>query len=201
MTLSRAFTAWLAAALLLAACERSGAPEAAPEANATAAEAEAAELAAPLDLANTTAEFPDLTGRVVDKGSLLSPAEEASLTRRLEALEQRTTDQLVVVTIPSLGGQSVEQYSDALGNRWGVGQAGRDNGVLIVVAPNERRTRIAIGFGLERIVSNAQAQAIIDRDMLPAFRERRWNDGISAAVDSLIALLVEAEDVPRGRTR
>ena len=193
MTPARALP-WLAAALLLA-CERAEQPAAAPETNAAPL---AAPAAAPT---NSAAEFPALTGRVVDNAELLSPEEEASLTQRLEALEQHTTDQLVVVTVPSLSGQSVEQYSDSLGSQWGVGQAGKANGVLLVVAPNERRTRIAIGFGLERIISNQQAQQIIDRDLLPAFREQKWADGISAAVDSLIALLVEQADAPRGRTR
>ena len=193
MTARPALRVWLAAALLLAACERGSVPAA-----ATGNEGVGATSAQP---ASGQAQFPALTGRVVDQAELLTPDEEASLTERLAALEDRTTDQLVVATIPSLAGRTVEDYSDSLADRWRIGQAGKDNGVLLLVAPNERRTRIAIGYGLEGIISNARAQQIIDGDLLPAFRERRWKDGISSGVDSIVAILVENEDAPRGRRR
>ena len=191
MTARPALRAWLAATLLLAACDRSGTVPAAATGNEGAA-------ATP---ASGQAQFPALTGRVVDRADLLTPDEEAQLTERLGALEDRTTDQFVVATIPSLAGRTVEDYSDSLATRWSLGQAGKDNGVLLLVAPNERRTRIAIGYGLEGIISNARAQQIIDHDLLPAFRERRWRDGISSGVDSIIFILVENESAPRGRRR
>ena len=193
MTARPALRAWLAAALLLAACERGSDPAA-----ATGHEVAAAKSSEP---ASGQAQFPALTGRVVDHAELLTPDEEAQLTERLAALEDRTTDQLVVATIPSLAGRTVEDYSNSLANRWRIGQAGKDNGVILLVAPNERRTRIAIGYGLEGIIPNERAQQIIDRDLLPAFREQKWQDGISSGVDSIIALLVENESAPRGRRR
>jgi len=189
VTLLPALRAWLVAAALLAGCDRADPPPAA-EANVAAAPLKAASTA-------TQPASPALTGRVVDQAGLLSPEEEAQLTERLAALEDRTTDQLVVVTVPSLHGRTTEEYSRALGNHWGIGQEGRDNGVLLVVAPQERQVRIAVGYGLEPILTNARSHDIIQRDLLPAFREGRWNEGISAGVDSIIEILVASADEPR----
>ena len=194
MTARLRLRAWLAATLLLAACDRASSPPAAESTNGATAPVAAAP-------SSNQTEFPALTGRVVDNAELLRPDEEAELTARLAALEERTTDQLVVATIASLGGRTVEDYSDSLADHWGLGQSEKDNGVILLVAPNERRTRIAIGYGLEAIFSNAQAQQIIDRNLLPAFREQRWRDGISSGVDSIIAILVDNENVPRARRR
>jgi uncharacterized protein len=192
VTLSLAFRAGLAAVLLLAACDRPTQPTAAADGNA-------ARLASPAPASSSQRQFPALTGRVVDSAGLLRPEDEARLTETLARLESRTTDQLVVVTVSSLEGRSVEDFSDALANHWQVGQAGRDNGVLLLVAPIERQTRIAIGYGLETVFTNDQAGQIIQRDMLPAFREERWTDGISSAVDSIAGILIAAEHVPRRR--
>src|SRR5688572_27548014 len=100
-------------------------------------------------LAATQVAFPELTGRVVDQAGILAPEEETRLSDQLAALEVRTTDQLVVVTVPSLQGLSIDEFSQQLGNHWGIGRADRNNGVLLVVAPKERRVRIAVGYGLE----------------------------------------------------
>src|SRR5690606_32411841 len=83
--------------------------------------------------------FPALTGRVVDEAGLLTPAQERELEGRLAALESRTTDQLVVVTVRSLQGYEIEEYGYQLGRAWGIGQSAVDNGVLLIVAPNERQ--------------------------------------------------------------
>ena len=145
--------------------------------------------------------FPPLTGRVVDQANLLSPAEEAYLTERLAALEARTTDQLVVVTMPSLGGRTIEAFGMALGNHWGIGQRGKDNGVLLIVVPAERKVRIEVGYGLEQILTNARASAIIHADLIPQFRQSRWYEGVRAGTRSIIATLVEREREPRRRMR
>jgi len=179
--------AGLVAALALAGCGSAAPP--------TPAAANQARPAAP------AAGLPALTGRVVDMANLLSPAEEAGLTDELAALERRTTDQLVIVTTPSLGGQAIEAYGLMLGNGWGVGQRGKDNGVLLIVAPAERKTRIEVGFGLEAILTDMRAQAIIDREMVPQFRENRWPEGIQGGTRAIIATLVAHEREPRGRRR
>jgi len=144
--------------------------------------------------------LPRLTGRVVDDANLLAPEQEQRLGAALAALESRTTDQLVIVTIPDLAGQPIEDYARRLGNHWGLGQAGKDNGVLIVVAPVERKVRIAVGDGLEPVLTNARADEIIRGDMLPAFRESRWYDGIDAGARSIAATLVAHAGERRGRS-
>jgi len=145
--------------------------------------------------------FPALSGRVVDQANLLSDAEEAALTADLAALESRTSDQLVVVTVPSLDGRTIGDFGLALANHWGVGQRDKDNGVLLIVAPAEHMTRIEVGYGLERILTDARAKAIIDADLLGEFGHARWYEGIRAGVRSIIATLVTHEREPRVRTR
>ncbi len=194
MATVRAHRFWLAAIALLAACDRADPPVAATE-NNVAAVAPPASTASPI----SPGEFPELTGRVVDNAGVLAPEVEASLTEKLAALEQRTSDQLVVVTVGSLDGRSIEEFSNDLARHWRLGQAEQDNGVLLMVAPSDRRTRIAVGYGLEGILSYEQAQQIVDRDLLPAFRAQRWAEGISTAVDSIVAILIAAEATPRGR--
>jgi uncharacterized protein len=144
-------------------------------------------------------DYPALSGRVVDQADLLSPAEEAYLADRLAALEARTSDQMVIATVPSLGGQAIDAYANALFNRWRLGQAGKDNGVLLLVAPGEHKVRIEVGYGLPRILTNERAQAIIDADLIPQFRRSLWYEGVRAGTRSIIALLVAHEREPRRR--
>ncbi len=130
----------------------------------------------------------ELTGRVVDNAGILDAATEQSLTERLAELEDQTSDQMVVVTVPTLGGQTIEEYSLDLANRWGVGRADLDNGVLLVVAPNERKVRIEVGLGLEGLLTDDGAAKIIQM-MLPAFRDARLKDGITIGVDAVSQVL------------
>jgi uncharacterized protein len=92
--------------------------------------------------------FPTLSGRVVDDANLLSPEDEQTLTEELKQLEDKSSDQLVVVTLPSLQGYPIEDFGYRLGRHWGIGTAKLDNGVLLIVAPNERKVRIEVGYGL-----------------------------------------------------
>lgn len=129
--------------------------------------------------------FPALTGRVVDQANILSPAKELELSARLEALEHDTTDQLVVVTLPSLQGYEIEDYGYRLGRTWGIGQQGKNNGVLLIVAPTERKVRIEVGYGLEPILTDALSALIIQNQMLPAFRTGGYEQGIANGVDAV----------------
>jgi uncharacterized protein len=192
----RPILAAAAAGLLLAACEREAVQSSAPGANAAAPAPAPGPATRP-----ASAGFPALTGRVVDQAALLTPAQEADLAAVLEALEHRTGDQLVVATVASLGGRAIDDYGRALARHWALGQRGRDNGVLITVAPAERKVRIDIGYGLERILPNARAQEIIDRDLLPHFRESRWHEGLRAGTGSIVETLIAREAEPRGRAR
>lgn len=132
---------------------------------------------------------PLAADRVVDGADLIPAAAEAALTRRLEELEGRTTDQLVV-TLPSLGGESIEQVGLKLGNGWGIGQPEKNNGLLLIVAPAERKVRIETGRGLAERLSDAQAQKIIDEVLLPHLRSGSMEQGIGAGVDAHIETLI-----------
>ncbi len=129
--------------------------------------------------------FPALTGRVVDQANILSPAKEQALSARLEALEHDTTDQLVVVTLPSLQGYEIEDYGYRLGRAWGIGQQGKNNGALLIIAPTERKVRIEVGYGLEPILTDALSALIIQNQMLPAFRTGGYEQGITDGVDAI----------------
>lgn len=187
-----------AALLLLAACQREAPHSSAPGAEGSNAAAATTTPAAP---AAPAPGFPALTGPVVDQAALLSPAQEADIAALSETLERRTGDQLVVATVASLGGRTIDDYGRALARHWAIGQRGRDNGVLITVAPTERKVRIDIGYGLERILPHARAQQIVDRDLIPHFREERWSEGLRAGAGSIISTLIAAEAEPRARAR
>ena len=139
--------------------------------------------------ASTVASLPELTGRVVDGAALLRPTVKSSITDQSSALEAATRDQLVVVTVPSLAGPTIEAFGLALGNRWEIGQRDLDNGVLLIVAPNERKVRIEVGPGLETILTDAAAQRIIKEKMVPAFSAGQFERGIVAGTTAIVAVL------------
>src|ERR1700761_2146560 len=133
--------------------------------------------------------FPALTGRVVDGANILSEQTKEDLTGKLAALEQKTSRQLVVVTIPSLQGYEISDYGYQLGRSWGIGQAKLNNGILLIVAPTEHKVRIEVGYGLEPIVTDALSSVIIQTQVLPKFRSGDFNGGVEAGVDALIQQL------------
>ena len=143
--------------------------------------------------------FPALSGRIVDEARLLSAEREAALTERLAALEAETSDQLVVVTVNDLQGYPIEDYGYRLGRAWGIGQDEDDNGVLLIVAPNERKVRIEVGYGLEPILTDALSARIIHDDILPAFRVGGFERGIEQGVEAIATQLTldEAEALAR----
>jgi len=150
-------------------------------------------IAAGLLLAGTTLlaapSFPVLTGRVVDMAGILSPAFEAELGARLAAHEKATTDQVVVVTLKTLGGYDIADYGYQLGRHWGIGQKGKNNGVLLIVAPAERKLRIEVGYGLEGTLTDAISRDIIERRIKPAFRQQQYEQGIRDGVEAILATL------------
>ncbi len=133
--------------------------------------------------------FPALTGRVVDNAHVLNSETIDSLTDRLAALQANTSRQLVVVTLPSLQGYEISDYGYQLGRAWGIGQAKLNNGVLFIIAPNEHRARIEVGFGLEPILTDALSSMILQTSVLPKFRTGDYNTGVTAGVDALIQQL------------
>jgi uncharacterized protein len=148
-------------------------------------------LCATLALAATaTAQtFPALTGRVVDQAGVLDQSARAALTAKLAALETQNTDQLVVATVSSLQGNAVEDYALQLFRAWRLGQAGKNNGVLLLVAPTERKMRIEVGYGLEGTLTDAVSKLIIETSALPRFRANDFAGGIAQATDDVIQVL------------
>jgi uncharacterized protein len=133
--------------------------------------------------------FPALTGRVVDDADLLSAADEQELTTELKALEDKSSDQFVVVTLPSLQGYTIEDFGYQLGRHWGIGTEKLSNGVLLIVAPNERKVRIEVGYGLEGTLTDALSSIIIDNGILPKFRAGDYTGGIKDGVRDVIKVL------------
>ncbi|MCY1439417.1 hypothetical protein D3C76_138250 [compost metagenome] len=144
-------------------------------------------LAATLALA--ALEFAPLTGRVVDNANLLDGQSKAQLTQMLQAHEQATGEQIVVVTLPSLQGANIEDYGYQLGRHWGIGQKGKDNGALLIVARDERKLRIEVGYGLEDRLTDAQSSVIINQLITPAFKRGDFSQGISVGVAAMIQVL------------
>jgi len=133
--------------------------------------------------------LPTLTGRVVDQADLLSPSVEAQLTQMLAGHEQATGEQVVVVTVPDLQGRSIEEFGVSLGRQWGIGQRGEDNGALLIVARDDRRMRIEVGYGLEGRLTDAQAWIIINRILAPAFAQGDFEGGIVAGTEAILQVL------------
>jgi uncharacterized protein len=145
--------------------------------------------------------FPALTGRVVDNAGLLSEAEEKGLRVLLEQHENETTNQVIVVTLPSLQGYEIADYGYQLGRHWGIGQAGRDNGVLLIVAPNERKVRIEVGYGLEGTLTDKLSHDIIQETILPRFRAGDYAGGIIHGTRSILSVLEGSYTAPQRKKR
>jgi uncharacterized protein len=140
--------------------------------------------------------LPPLTGRVVDTAGLLSPEERANLTSRLEAIESETSVQIVVATIPSLEGEPIEDYSIRLAEAWKAGQKGLDNGVILLVARDERKVRIEVGYGLEAVIPDGLAGRIIRERIAPSFQPGKYYEGLLAAVSGID--LAARKEYPEG---
>jgi uncharacterized protein len=139
--------------------------------------------------AGAAPKFPALAGRVTDAANILPPATEAALTARLETLEATTKAQLVVATVPDLQGYEIDEFGYQLGRAWGIGQKGTNNGALLIVAPNDRKVRIEVGYGLEGVLTDAVTSTIIRRNIIPYFKAGDMAGGVDAGADALIKLL------------
>jgi uncharacterized protein len=134
-------------------------------------------------------DFPALSGRVVDDAGVLDEGTRAALTQKLAEFEAKTTDQFVVVTLKSLQGTSIEDLGVELGRHWQIGQRDKNNGVLLIVAPNERRVRVEVGYGLEGALTDAVSRLIIENGITPRFRAGDFAGGITRGVDDIISVL------------
>jgi uncharacterized protein len=133
--------------------------------------------------------FPPLTGRVVDEAGILSPDTQNRLTALLAEHEQQTGHQVVVVTLKSLQGNDIADYGYQLGRAWGIGQKGKNTGALVIVAPNERKVRIEVGYGLEGELTDAQSKLIIENTILPYFKKGDYDSGVLAGTMQVLQVL------------
>jgi uncharacterized protein len=122
--------------------------------------------------------LPNPVGRINDFAELLDAEAEQTLAAAIEQAEKESSAQMAIATVTSLDGASIEEYATRLFNQWGIGQRTVNNGVLVLVAPNEREVRIEVGYGLEPILPDGLAGAIIRDDFLPLFREGKYQEGI-----------------------
>jgi uncharacterized protein len=140
-----------------------------------------------------TPKFPELTGRVVDDAGILNLTTRNELTDMLAEHEHTTGEQVVVVTLGSLQGFSIEDFGYQLGRYWGIGQKGKNNGVLLIVAPKEHKVRIEVGYGLEGTLTDATSRTIIETKILPSFKRGDFNAGVLAGAKSILKALRGSE--------
>lgn len=161
----------LGTVLLLASCKAASAPERA---------------AAATDVACTAVPRVASAGRVTDAADILVATDERRLETRLADYERKTRHQMVVLTTASLAGQSIDNFTTCIANHWGIGRKNENDGILILIAPTERQVRIATGFGMEKILTDAKAAGVIKK-MTPYFRARDYAGGIDTAVTAIAA--------------
>ena len=149
--------------------------------------------------------YPELTGRIVDNANLLNAADKAAIEAELKSLEGTSTDQVAVVTVNSLDGYAIEDYGIGLARKWAIGQKDKDNGIVLIVAPNERKVRIEVGRRLEPMMTDTMSKLIIENAILSKFRRGDFSGGIRDGVRDIKAVLLgDAEEVKQrakvGRT-
>ncbi|HVF63625.1 MAG TPA: TPM domain-containing protein [Casimicrobiaceae bacterium] len=142
-----------------------------------------------LAIAAIAADVPYLTGRVVDEAEILSSATRQKLAADLKAHEEHTTNQIAVLTVRTLEGESVEDFAVRVFETWKLGQKGKDNGVLVVIAPADRRMRIEVGYGLEGTLTDAIAARIIRERMTPQFKANNYDAGVTQGVAAIVDTL------------
>jgi uncharacterized protein len=158
-------------------------------------------VAAAAALAQSSLSFPELTGRVVDQAGILDAATRDKLEKLSADLEAKSTDQLVVVTLQSLQGTSIEDYGYQLGRKWQIGQKDKNNGVLLIVAPNERKVRIETGYGLEGTLTDALSSFIVQQAILPRFRSGDFAGGVTRGAEDIVNVLTGDAEEYKERAR
>ena len=147
-------------------------------------------------LAALAADVPYLSGRIVDNAEILGAETKRKLSEQLKTHEAETTNQIAVLTVRSLEGESVESYAEQVLNTWKLGRKGKDNGVLVLVAPTERRMRIEVGYGLEGTLTDVAASRIVRNVMTPRFKAGNYDAGVAEGVQAVIGQLTGSAEVP-----
>ena len=146
------------------------------------------------------APIPQLTARVTDETSTLSSAERQALETKLADWEARTGNQLVVLLVPSTKPEPIEGYSLRVAEAWKIGRKGQDNGALFVVAKDDRKMRIEVGYGLEGVLTDVTSRRIIAENVAPLFRQNQFSAGVNAGVDRMIEVVGTGQPLPAQRT-
>lgn len=134
-------------------------------------------------------QFAHLDGRIVDRAGVLDSASTAALQHTLDEHERQTGEQIVVVTVDSLKGNTIEDFGYQLGRAWGVGEKGKNSGALLIVVPAAHQLRIEVGYGLEDRLTDAQCSVIIHQSITPKFKQNQIAAGITAGVKAMIQVL------------
>jgi len=145
--------------------------------------------------------FPPLSGRVVDAATLLDAAQKQQLEALSVDVQKVAQRQFVVATIPDLQGYPIEDYGYRLGRAWGLGQKDANNGIILIVAPNDRKVRIEVGYGLEPIMTDALSQTIIDQQILPKFRAGDVPGGILAGAQAIAEQMKAPPEAAEARVK
>ncbi len=146
-------------------------------------------LAAPVAASAVAAalKVPALAGRVNDYASMISPQVRAAIELKLQSLEQSDATQIAILTVPTLGGEPIEEFSIRVAEAWKIGQKGKDNGILLIVSKGDRKVRIEVGYGLEGRLTDLQAGRIVHDIITPAFARGDFDSGFTGAADALVA--------------
>ncbi len=142
---------------------------------------------------------PNPARLVNDVAGILNPTEVASLEKKLIALDDSSSNQIVVVIIPSLDGYPIQDYANKLFRDWGIGTKEKNNGILLLISVNDRKTRIEVGYGLEGAIADITAKSIIDNDITPNFKKKAYFEGINNATDNLAKAAVGEYKDPRAK--
>ena len=134
-------------------------------------------------------DFPPLTGRVVDQANIMTAQSRTDLEAKLKELEDKSSIQLVVATVKSLQGSDVETYANGLFRSWKLGEAKKNNGALLLIAPAEHKVRIEVGYGLEGTLTDALSSVIISSAIIPRFKTGDFSGGIERGVDGIVSVL------------
>lgn len=145
--------------------------------------------------------IPPLTSAVTDLTGTLSAADREALEAKLRDWQARTTNQLVVVVLPSTAPEAIEQYSIRLADAWKIGQKGQDNGAILLVAKDDKRMRIEVGYGFEGVLTDLTSRRIIAENIAPEFGKGNFAAGINAGVDRIIEVVGKGEPLPAAAPR
>jgi hypothetical protein len=142
----------------------------------------------------TTSDYPKPINYVSDFAEMIDPENETKINNLAADLEKKTTAQVFVVTVDSLEGKTIEKYAFELFNEWGIGQKDKNNGVLLLIASQEKKVRIEVGLGLESVITNEIAQKIIDEIIVPRFRNSKYGLGSYECVEKISELIISASE-------